>query len=87
MIIFYLGEYLSREYYYIGTQLPIDRFLVTFYYGHPGLHINNILVILSVQITMVASKLICVPAYDAYADGVSSGLPGYSLCRYDSHGN
>src|SRR5258705_515703 len=31
-----MGEQmLSREYYYLGTQLPIDRFL-TFYYGHPG---------------------------------------------------
>ncbi|KAJ7701907.1 1,3-beta-glucan synthase [Mycena rosella] len=34
----------GREYYYLGTQLPIDRFL-TFYYGHPGFHINNMLVI------------------------------------------
>lgn len=42
---------LSREYYYLGTQLPMDRFL-TFYYGHPGFHINNILVILSVQLFM-----------------------------------
>ncbi|KAG8784149.1 1,3-beta-D-glucan synthase [Ceratobasidium sp. 428] len=40
---------LSREYYYMGTQLPIDRFL-SFYYGHPGFHTNNILVILSVQV-------------------------------------
>lgn len=51
-----MGEQmLSREYYYLGTQLPIDRFL-TFYYGHPGFHINNMLVILSVQtfiVTMV----------------------------------
>src|SRR5258707_10037117 len=30
-----MGEQmLSREYYYLGTQLPVDRFL-TFYYGHP----------------------------------------------------
>jgi len=37
-----MGEQmLSREYYYLGTQLPVDRFL-TFYYGHPGFHINNI---------------------------------------------
>lgn len=37
-----MGEQmLSREYYYLGTQLPIDRFL-TFYYGHPGFHINNV---------------------------------------------
>ncbi|KAG8834634.1 1,3-beta-D-glucan synthase [Serendipita sp. 399] len=49
-----MGEQmLSREYYYLGTQLPIDRFL-TFYYGHPGFHINNIMVILSVQVFMVA---------------------------------
>ncbi|KAF8582242.1 glycosyltransferase family 48 protein [Ramaria rubella] len=49
-----MGEQmLSREYYYMGTQLPVDRFL-TFYYGHPGFHINNVLVILSVQVFMVA---------------------------------
>jgi hypothetical protein len=37
-----MGEQmLSREYYYLGTQLSMDRFL-TFYYGHPGFHINNI---------------------------------------------
>ncbi|KZT68116.1 glycosyltransferase family 48 protein [Daedalea quercina L-15889] len=48
-----MGEQmLSREYYYLGTQLPLDRFL-TFYYGHPGFHINNILVILSIQVFMV----------------------------------
>lgn len=47
-----MGEQmLSREYYYLGTQLPMDRFL-TFYYGHPGFHINNILVIASVQVFM-----------------------------------
>ncbi|KAF8515805.1 putative 1,3-beta-D-glucan synthase subunit [Hysterangium stoloniferum] len=48
-----MGEQmLSREYWYLGTQLPVDRFL-TFYYGHPGFHINNILVILSVQVFMI----------------------------------
>lgn len=51
-----MGEQmLSREYYYLGTQLPIDRFL-TFYYGHPGFHINNILVIYSIQVFMVTSE-------------------------------
>lgn len=54
-----MGEQmLSREYYYLGTQLPIDRFL-TFYYGHPGFHINNILVIYSIQVFMVTSKSSC----------------------------
>ena len=51
-----MGEQtLSREYYYLGTQLPIDRFL-TFYYAHPGLQINNILIVLSVQVLVVASE-------------------------------
>ena len=37
-----MGEQmLSREYYYLGTQLPIVRFL-TFHYAHPGFQINNI---------------------------------------------
>jgi 1,3-beta-glucan synthase len=50
-----MGEQmLSREYYYLGTQLPIDRFL-TFYYGHPGFHINNILVIASIHVFMMTS--------------------------------
>lgn len=51
-----MGEQmLSREYYYLGTQLPIDRFL-TFYYGHPGFHINNILVIYSIQVFMITRR-------------------------------
>ncbi|KAG0173582.1 1,3-beta-D-glucan synthase [Apophysomyces sp. BC1034] len=48
-----MGEQmLSREYYYIGTQLRLDRFL-TFYYAHPGFHINNIFIMLSVQMFML----------------------------------
>ena len=51
-----MGEQmLSREYYYLGTQPPIGRRL-TFYFGHPGFHINNILVILSVQVFIVTSR-------------------------------
>ncbi|CCO26182.1 1,3-beta-glucan synthase [Rhizoctonia solani AG-1 IB] len=46
-------QMLSREYYYLGTQLPVDRFL-TFYYGHPGFHLNNILVIFSVQVFIIS---------------------------------
>ncbi|KAL9556982.1 hypothetical protein MBANPS3_001619 [Mucor bainieri] len=49
-----MGEQmLSREYYYIGTKLPLDRFL-TFYYAHPGFHINNIFIMMSVQMFMLA---------------------------------
>ncbi|ORX89476.1 1,3-beta-glucan synthase [Basidiobolus meristosporus CBS 931.73] len=53
-----MGEQmLSREQYYIGTQLPLDRFL-TFFYAHPGFHINNIMIMLAVQLFMVMA--ICV---------------------------
>ena len=48
-----MGEQmLSREYYYLGTQLPLDRFL-SFYYAHPGFHINNLFIILSIQMFMI----------------------------------
>ncbi|EGC42435.1 glucan synthase [Histoplasma capsulatum var. duboisii H88] len=48
-----MGEQmLSREYYYLGTQLPLDRFL-SFYYAHPGFHINNLFIMLSVQMFMI----------------------------------
>ncbi|EDO18789.1 hypothetical protein Kpol_1028p64 [Vanderwaltozyma polyspora DSM 70294] len=45
-----MGEQLlSREYYYLGTQLPIDRFL-SFFYAHPGFHLNNLFISMSVQL-------------------------------------
>ncbi|KAK6464792.1 beta-1,3-glucan synthase [Scheffersomyces coipomensis] len=45
-----MGEQmLSREYYYLSTQLPLDRFL-SFYYGHPGFHINNLFIQFSLQV-------------------------------------
>ncbi|ODV76843.1 glycosyltransferase family 48 protein [Suhomyces tanzawaensis NRRL Y-17324] len=48
-----MGEQiLSREHYYLGTSLPIDRFL-TFYYAHPGFHINNVFIMLSIQLFMI----------------------------------
>jgi len=49
-----MGEQmLSREYYYLGTQLPLDRFL-SFFYAHPGFHINNMFIIISVQMFMIS---------------------------------
>lgn len=70
-----MGEQmLSREYYYLGTQLPIDRFL-TFYYGHPGFHINNILVILSVQLFMFVL---------AFLGTLNHQL---AVCRYNKNGD
>lgn len=48
-----MGEQmLSREYYYLGTQLPLDRFL-SFYYAHPGFHLQNIFIMLSVHCFMI----------------------------------
>lgn len=48
-----MGEQmLSREYYYLGTQLPLDRFL-SFYYAHPGFHLNNLFIQLSLQMFML----------------------------------
>ena len=48
-----MGEQmLSREYYYLGTQLPIDRFL-SFYYAHPGFHLNNFFIQLSLQMFLL----------------------------------
>jgi 1,3-beta-glucan synthase len=64
-----MGEQLlSREYYYLGTQLPIDRFL-TFYYAHPGFHINNILVIYSIQVFMLTRAFMSRYLMDSLADG------------------
>ena len=48
-----MGEQmLSREYYYLGTQLPLDRFL-SFYYAHAGFHLNNIFIMMSLQLLMI----------------------------------
>jgi 1,3-beta-glucan synthase len=69
-----MGEQLlSREYYYLGTQLPIDRFL-TFYYGHPGFQVNNMLVILSVQVFVVTML---------FLGTLNSSL---KVCKYTSSG-
>ncbi|TID29798.1 hypothetical protein CANINC_001613 [Pichia inconspicua] len=48
-----MGEQmLSREYYYLGTQLPLDRFF-SFYYAHLGFHINNLFISTSLQLFML----------------------------------
>jgi 1,3-beta-glucan synthase len=68
-----MGEQiLSCEHYYLGTQLPIDRFL-TFCYGHPGFIINNILVIFAVQVFVLTSMPF--PTSDLTLCLFCSGLP------------
>ncbi|KAG0656639.1 1,3-beta-glucan synthase component fks3 [Monosporozyma unispora] len=48
-----MGEQLlSREYYYLGTQLPVDRFL-TFFYAHPGFHLNNLFISISLHMFFI----------------------------------
>ncbi|KIY49719.1 glycosyltransferase family 48 protein [Fistulina hepatica ATCC 64428] len=69
-----MGEQmLSREYYYLGTQLPVDRFL-TFYYGHPGFQLNNMLIILAVQFFIVTL---------VFLGTLNSSI---TVCKYDSAG-
>lgn len=47
-----MGEQLlSREVYYMGTRLAIDRFLL-FYYAHAGFHVNNMFILYSVNLFM-----------------------------------
>jgi len=85
-----MGEQmLSREYHYLGTQLPIVRFL-TFYYGQPGFMINNMLVILAVQVTSMhfpyiwsrrSSPLICFAV--VFLGTLFSSL---KICKYNPSG-
>ncbi|KAF9927143.1 1,3-beta-D-glucan synthase [Linnemannia zychae] len=82
-----MGEQmLSREYYYLGTQLPLDRFL-TFYYAHPGFHINNIFIMLSVQMflfsmlfigSMASSVEVC---SDTMEDGCVNLVPVFDWIK------
>ena len=67
---FYLIVFVS---YYLGTQLPLDRFL-TFYYAHPGFHINNILIMTAVQFFMIVL---------VFLGTMNKGL---FICKYTSDG-
>ena len=68
-----MGEQiLSREYFYLGTQLPVDRFL-SFYYAHAGFHFNNMSIMLSVQLFMLVLV------------NLGSLINESVLCNYDPH--
>lgn len=48
-----MGEQLlSREYFYLGTLLSLDRFL-SFYYAHIGFHLNNVYITISIQVFLI----------------------------------
>ncbi|KAI0462772.1 hypothetical protein LJB42_003573 [Komagataella kurtzmanii] len=50
-----MGEQmLSREYFYLGTQLPLDR-LLSFYYAHAGFHLNNMFIFLTINLFILFS--------------------------------
>ncbi|CAO3659189.1 unnamed protein product [Umbelopsis ramanniana] len=68
-----MGEQmLSREYYYLGSQLPLDRFL-TFYYGHPGFHVNNVCIMMAIQVFMLVMM---------YIGAISSSV---TVCQYNAN--
>lgn len=68
-----MGEQLiSREYFYLGSQLPIDR-LLSFYYAHAGYHLNNLCIIMSLEIFLLL--------------GINLGAlaRNSSICEYDKN--
>ncbi|KAH3903535.1 uncharacterized protein SCDLUD_001176 [Saccharomycodes ludwigii] len=68
-----MGEQmLSREYFYLGTNLPLDRFL-SFYYAHPGFHLNNVFIISSIRL------------FIAVALNLAILISNSVLCYYDEH--
>lgn len=70
-----MGEQmLSREYYYLGTQLPLDRFL-SFYYAHPGFHINNLFIMFSVQLFMISLINMGALRHETIQCKVKKGVP------------
>ncbi|KAG7196037.1 1,3-beta-D-glucan synthase [Scheffersomyces spartinae] len=70
-----MGEQmLSREYYYLSTQLPLDRFL-SFYYGHPGFHINNLFIQLSLQVFILVLANLSSLAHEAIACSYNKNVP------------
>lgn len=66
-----MGEQmLSREYFYLSSELDLDRFL-SFYYAHPGFHINNLFIILSISLLLLVGI------------NLSSLVSESVICEYD----
>ena len=67
-----MGEqFLSREYYYLDTQLPLECFLL-FYFGF---HSNNMIIMLSVQIFMIVLTNLGALRHETIACRFNSNLP------------
>lgn len=70
-----MGEQmLSREYFYLGTQLPFDRFL-SFYYAHPGFHLNNVFIIFSIQLFLIASINLAALVHESIICNYNPNIP------------
>lgn len=70
-----MGEQmLSREYYYMCLQLPLDRFL-SFYYAHPGFHLNNVFIILSTKLFLLVGINIAALASNSSICEFNKNLP------------
>lgn len=70
-----MGEQmLSREYYYFGTQLPLHRFL-SFYYAHPGFHLNNVFIILSIRLFLIVSVNLAALVHESVICDYSPHIP------------
>ncbi|KAK6453875.1 1,3-beta-glucan synthase component [Scheffersomyces xylosifermentans] len=68
-----MGEQmLSREYFYLSSQLPLDRFL-SFYYAHPGFHLNNVFIILSIKLFLLVGVNLAALTNET------------TICEYDRH--
>lgn len=66
-----MGEQiLSREYFYLGTQLSLDRVL-SFYYAHLGFHLNNYFIIFSIQVFLLVGI------------NIAALTHGSIVCEYD----
>lgn len=66
-----MGEQmLSREHFYLSTKLPLDRFL-SYYYAHPGFHLNNVFIILSIKLFLLVGINIAALTHES------------TICEYD----
>ncbi|EGV62195.1 1,3-beta-glucan synthase component [Yamadazyma tenuis ATCC 10573] len=68
-----MGEQmLSREHFYLSTRLPLDRFL-SYYYAHPGFHLNNAFIILSIKLFLIVGVNIAALTRES------------TICEYDKN--
>lgn len=65
-------QMLSREYFSLGSTLPLDRFL-SFYYAHPGFHLNNMFIMVSILL------------FSIFAASLAAYSRQVKFCDHSSH--